>query len=248
MDPLLSTTLRSLNRFAPAQRSSCAWATPPFFRFLGPGAILPPHSHGHMIHKLASSRPAQAAGMPDNSRVTGGDGGRAAGTPPVGVGAAGAIGSHSCETPFRAASPGVLRAPTSSRRSRYSRPPARPGVTPGSPQCGLDPRQAEPSVPVFGIPPVTPPDQTPPWPPHGPHSAPRAPPSVNSDSTPPLVDEPLTLKPRSFCFGTWNMSGKTHAASGSSTFARAADLISLEHLDILALQETHCGPAGPPPS
>jgi hypothetical protein len=106
-------------------------------------------------------------------------------------------------------------------------------------------------VPVFGNPPVTPRPcpsaQTPPWPPC-PSQQPALAPPTAPDPTPPLVDEPLTLKPRSFCFGTWNMSGLTHAASGSSTFARAADLISLERLDILALQETHCGPPGPPPS
>jgi hypothetical protein len=67
-----------------------------------------------MTYKLANSCPAQAAGMPDNSRVTGGDSGRTAGTPPVGIGAAGAASSHSCENPFCAASTDVLHAPISS--------------------------------------------------------------------------------------------------------------------------------------
>src|ERR1700748_2003690 len=66
--------------------------------------------------------PAQAVGTPDNSTGTDGDGGRTAGTPSVGVGATGAIGSHPCEIPLHQVSPGVPDAPTTSRRSRRPLP------------------------------------------------------------------------------------------------------------------------------
>ena len=65
-----------------------------------------------MSHKLATSRPAWAVETSDNSRRLDGDGGRTAGTPPAGVGAAGASGNHACENPLRQASPGVPGAPT----------------------------------------------------------------------------------------------------------------------------------------
>ena len=65
-----------------------------------------------MKFKLATSRPAQAVVTPNNSTGHDSDGGRTAGTPPVGVGATGASGNHPCETPLCQASPGVPGAPT----------------------------------------------------------------------------------------------------------------------------------------
>ena len=75
-----------------------------------------------MNHKLATSRPAWAVGTSDNSRRPDGDGGRTAGTPLAGVGAAGALGNHACENPLRQASPGVPGAPTARRRRKVFTP------------------------------------------------------------------------------------------------------------------------------
>ena len=75
-----------------------------------------------MSHKLATSRPAWAVETSDNSRRLDGDGGRTAGTPLAGVGAAGASGNHACENPLRQASPGVPGAPTARRRRKVFYP------------------------------------------------------------------------------------------------------------------------------
>ena len=64
-----------------------------------------------MIFKLASSRPTKAVDTPDNSKGVDGDGGGTAGTSPVGVGAAGANGSHPCEIPPQLQSPGAVAEP-----------------------------------------------------------------------------------------------------------------------------------------
>ena len=58
------------------------------------------------------------------------------------------------------------------------------------------------------------------------------------------------LKQQTFRFGTWNMLGrKFHSSEGLvPKFPFADDLMTLEKLDILALQETHCDGLSPPKS
>ena len=67
-----------------------------------------------MSFKLASSRPAKAVDTSDNSKRVDGDSGGTAGTSPVGVGAAGANGSHTCEIPLQLWSPGAVAEPIAS--------------------------------------------------------------------------------------------------------------------------------------
>ena len=112
--------------------------------------------------KLASSRPAQAVGIPDNSTGADGDGGRTAGTPPVGGEATGASGSQYSETLLPQASTGVSGAPTTSPRSRFRSP--RSSATPrvasagrrlGSQSGEVTPEAAPPSPPPVNLKPRT---------------------------------------------------------------------------------------------
>ena len=75
-----------------------------------------------MNFKLATSRPARAVVTPDNRTGHDGDGGRAAGTPPAGMGAVSASGSHPRETSLHQVSPGAPGAPTVRRRRRLFSP------------------------------------------------------------------------------------------------------------------------------
>ena len=58
------------------------------------------------------------------------------------------------------------------------------------------------------------------------------------------------LKQQTFWFSTWNMLGRKYnsATSPMPKFPFTDNLMSLEKLDILALQETHCNSLGPPKS
>ena len=165
-----------------------------------------------MSHKLATSRPAWAVGTSDNSRRPDGDGGRTAGTPSAGVGAAGALGNHACETPLCQASPGVPGAPTARRRRKVFTPISSSAQT-SSPKRA----RGHPSDGLEGV----------------------------------ATDAPnLKLKQRTFRFGTWNMLGRKFNSPAGLVpkFPFADDLMTLEKLDLLALQETHCDESGPPAS
>ena len=73
-------------------------------------------------------RPAQAVGYPAQGRGVDGDGGRTAGTPSAGVAAAGAVGSHTCESLHLSES---RRSSGSSIHDPSSSPPHRRPLSPG---------------------------------------------------------------------------------------------------------------------
>jgi len=81
----------------------------------------PPHTNMNST-KLVTSCPTQAVGTSDNSRGANSNGGVTAGNPLVGKGAAGTIGSQTCETPLLRASPGAPEETTVSQRSQQGCP------------------------------------------------------------------------------------------------------------------------------
>ena len=155
------------------------------------------------MFKLASSRPAQAVGIPDNSTGTDGDGGRTAGTPPMGGEAVGADGSQLCETLPPQASSGASEAPIASHRSRIRSPRSRAARRPVSAGRRLG------SLPGGS----------------GPEAA-----STESN--------PVSLKPRTFRIGTWNMRGSLDSKR-QPKIHRAEGFMSVEKIDVLIVTETH---------
>ena len=90
--------------------------------------------------KIASSRPAQAVGYQAQGLGADGDGGATAGSSLVGVGAASAIGNHTCEIPSPVASQQSASGPNSDLlfsppgRAQYQGPTGMPGTSPHGPR------------------------------------------------------------------------------------------------------------------
>ena len=84
-----------------------------------------------MNYKLATSRPARAVGYQAQGLGSDGDGGETAGIPSVGVGAADALGNHSCKNPLPGRVPWSRPGP-----NHYPAPPSVHGRAPRAGQSG----------------------------------------------------------------------------------------------------------------
>ena len=177
-----------------------------------------------MSFKLASSCPAKAVDTSDNSKRVDSDGGGTAGTSPVGMGAAGANGSHPCEIPPQLQSPGAIAEPTTSQCSRTSQTTSsRAAWSPGmSGNLGNMPPSPRGVVAHCTTDPIN-----------------ESPPSA------PVHTPDIHLKKHAIRLGTWNMRG-CNGPSNLSKLDTTKMLMKLEKVDLMVLTETHSNYDSPP--